>query len=194
MSINVHTYYRGIVDIEELRHSDIDIRDIALSLSRSLRYNGHTRFPYSVARHSLILSKQFEDKTLALQALLHDASEAYIGDIVHPLKRRLCITRTSHAETLESLERRIQFAILRRFGVTPFATNGKAFDPVVDEVHDRLYVTEVRDVVGEAHPGDDWGVSATPLDMTIEDKQGFSFSTYVDEFDFERRFKELCRL
>lgn len=69
------------------RPEEINLRDIAWALAHQCRYNGHCRFFYSVAEHSVILSKTFHDAGLARQALLHDAAEAYIGDMIRPLKR-----------------------------------------------------------------------------------------------------------
>lgn len=67
--------------------------DISIALSRVARFGGHTAQPYSVAEHSLVVSsmllRQFGDARLALVGLLHDATEAYIGDMVRPLKREI---------------------------------------------------------------------------------------------------------
>ncbi len=63
----------------------IRIRDIARGLSTSMRYRGHTVRPYSVAEHSVILSL-IVPQIYARQALMHDASEAYLGDVLRPLK------------------------------------------------------------------------------------------------------------
>ena len=73
-----------------LRGEDICIEDIAASLSRQCRFNGHTNEHYSVAQHSMHVAqylghKRFGDR-LVFAALLHDASEAYIGDMVRPVK------------------------------------------------------------------------------------------------------------
>jgi hypothetical protein len=69
---------------------DINILDIGRSLSRQCRYNGHVGGFYSVARHSLWVSEHLEDKgyhqKLQLTGLLHDAAEAYMGDMIRPLK------------------------------------------------------------------------------------------------------------
>jgi len=76
---------------------DLDIKDIAHALSCLARYNGHTSRFYSVAEHSTIMAQVFLDKfsvqsdynniDLARWALLHDAAEAYLGDLVRPLKQ-----------------------------------------------------------------------------------------------------------
>lgn len=66
----------------------IEIDDIAHHLGILPRFNGATRFPYSVAQHSLYVSMLVPDH-LKLPALLHDAHEAYIGDLSTPLKNCL---------------------------------------------------------------------------------------------------------
>ncbi|WP_065259009.1 phosphohydrolase [Pseudomonas bananamidigenes] len=59
--------------------------DISHALSNLCRFNGHTRTHYSVAQHSLTVSSLVPDQ-YKLVALLHDATEAYIGDMTRPLK------------------------------------------------------------------------------------------------------------
>lgn len=72
---------------------DIDIADIAHSLSMICRANGHFREFFSVARHCINCAKEAElrgcSARVQLLCLLHDATEAYIGDMTRPLKRRL---------------------------------------------------------------------------------------------------------
>ncbi len=66
---------------------DIDILDIASSLSKQCRYSGHTTKFYSVAEHSVLVSSQLDyDDILAKWGLLHDAGEAYITDVPKPIK------------------------------------------------------------------------------------------------------------
>ncbi|MET3134175.1 5'-deoxynucleotidase YfbR-like HD superfamily hydrolase [Oxalobacteraceae bacterium GrIS 1.11] len=63
----------------------VAIEDIAHGLAYQCRFNGQTREFYSVAQHSLIVARLVPPH-LALAALLHDAAEAYLGDMVKPLK------------------------------------------------------------------------------------------------------------
>lgn len=84
----------------------VDILDIAHALSNICRYTGHVRFPYSVAQHSVLVSDQLPPE-LRLQGLLHDATEAYVGDVATPLKRLL--------PDYERIEARIWGVIAARF-------------------------------------------------------------------------------
>lgn len=70
------------------RPEDIATADIARSLSMQCRYNGHTTRAYSVAEHSVLISRAVCPEH-ALAGLLHDATEAYLGDMVKPLKRHM---------------------------------------------------------------------------------------------------------
>ena len=70
---------------------EVAIEDIAHALSLLNRYNGHTQRPYSVAEHCVLMAQYVESvpgtvPADVLTTLLHDASEAYIGDMTRPLK------------------------------------------------------------------------------------------------------------
>lgn len=98
------------VNILDLQPDDIDIKDIAHALALINRFNGHTIWPVSVAIHSVNVARLCPPNW-ALQGLLHDASEAYLGDIPRPMKR-LPSLFGSYCE----LEWEVQSRIYHRFG------------------------------------------------------------------------------
>jgi len=88
------------------------LHDIAWGLSMTCRYGGQCDAWYSVAEHSLLMSTFFAaqgDRDAARLALLHDASEAYLGDFAGPYKRM--------HPSLIAAEDRIQRCIELRFGI-----------------------------------------------------------------------------
>lgn len=102
--------------VDEPDSAQIDIEDIAHALSMLVRFNGHcTRF-YSVAEHSVHVSHEI-DSELALIGLLHDAAEAYLGDVPSPLKKEL--------DQFKKFEHRMELAIGKAFGVEPELFGGK---------------------------------------------------------------------
>lgn len=76
------------VDPLNLKPSDIRLDDIAWALSNICRYGGHCHRHYSVAEHTLLVAAVLPPHK-KLFGLLHDAAEAYLGDIPTPLKRRM---------------------------------------------------------------------------------------------------------
>lgn len=110
----------------------IDDQDIAQALSRIPRFNGHTRQFYSVAQHC-VLASQLAPPDDALAALLHDAPEAYIGDMISPLKAQL--------PTYRLIEQRIWAAIAKRFGIDPVMPDS------VKHVDLQLLATERRELL-----------------------------------------------
>lgn len=101
------------VDLQEPDPNTIDLESIAYALSKTCRYGGHCPTFYSVAEHCVlacILAIADKVDTWTLQAiLLHDAAEAYLGDVVKPLKLLL--------PEYEDLEQRMDGAITTRFDV-----------------------------------------------------------------------------
>ena len=97
-------------DLVDPQPDMVVIDDIALSLSRLQRFNGHTRVNANVALHSVMVSYAVGDPDLVRQALLHDAVEAYTGDISTPVKVEL-------GPELQIIQRKIEAAIAERFDV-----------------------------------------------------------------------------
>ena len=102
------------IKIKNPQVDDIDIRDIAAALSKICRFGGHSSEFYSVAQHSVLVALMVP-KRLRAAALLHDASEAYLGDVIKPLK---VILGPIYAE----LEANFQRVIMERFlSIPPLA-------------------------------------------------------------------------
>ena len=93
-------------DFADPQPDQIDILDIAQGLANECRYAGQCRVFYSVAQHSFLAS-QIVNPRLALEALLHDAAEAYCKDIPRPLKYML--------PEYQAIEARVESAIRERF-------------------------------------------------------------------------------
>lgn len=97
---------------------DIEIGDIAHGLAFVARWNGQTRgdWPYSVAEHALLVENIFSRIEPAagphwqLAALLHDAPEYVIGDMISPVKAAL-------GQEYGAMDERLAAAIHRRFGL-----------------------------------------------------------------------------
>lgn len=113
---------------------DIDIVDIAHSLSMKCRFNGHSKVFYSVAQHSRIVSFLCPTRD-ALWGLLHDAAEAYLPDVARPIKGSLVGFR--------EIEDNILWCVAKRFGLSW---------PMPESIHAadlRALATEQRDVMGD---------------------------------------------
>jgi 5'-deoxynucleotidase YfbR-like HD superfamily hydrolase len=110
MTSHIRTYSGIMFDPLNPKPEDIRIQDIAWALSNICRFNGHTSLNYSVAEHSLAVSSTIE-KGFELAGLLHDASEAYLGDIASPLKY------SGIYDKYLEVEKRLQTMIYERYRV-----------------------------------------------------------------------------
>ena len=117
---------------------DISILDIAHALANICRFTGHTKHFYSVAQHSVLCSEYVEPE-LALHALLHDATEAYLGDVARPIKIM------SEMDFYRKAEDRLDEMIRKVFGLDP--DHSQYIHHKIKEVDNRVLYTEKRDVL-----------------------------------------------
>ncbi len=110
----IATYTGRTFHLLDPQPDDISIIDISHALSNICRYTGHAPFFYSVAQHSLLMAQYLDNHAAGIEivraALLHDAAEAYVGDMSTPLKNLF--------PEYQAVEWCIQRAIMCKFGVT----------------------------------------------------------------------------
>lgn len=131
---------------------DIDIEDIAHSLSMQCRFTGHSKFHYSVAQHSVLVSLNCEPQ-YALYGLLHDAAESYVCDLAAPLKK------SGQFESYKKIETNLQSLIFTKYGLKPIEPDN------IKNIDLRMLATEARDLMSPLHP--EWKLSAQPFEFTI---------------------------
>jgi len=159
----------------------LDAGDIARALANQCRFGGHSRVFYSVAQHSVIVSELVErrggDAEDAFAALMHDATEAYLGDMPHPLKHRSPLGAAFRAAE-EQLER----AIRDRFRIRPNMAEIKRADRA-------LLATERRAFSAETwHWPELEGVEPLELELTawLPDEAAQAFAKRYAELDGRR--------
>ena len=119
--------------------ADVEARDITVALSRRARFSGMTVNFYSVAQHSVEVSRRAGTEEMAKWGLLHDAAEAYLPDFVRPLKRLF--------PTFYQVEDHLLSVIGARFGLA------LPLPPEVVVADDRMCMTELRDLFGDRESG-----------------------------------------
>jgi hypothetical protein len=155
----------------------LDAADIARALANQCRFGGHSRVFYSVAQHSVIVSELVEerggDAEDAFAALMHDATEAYLGDMPHPIKHR-----SELGAAFKAAEDQLERVIRERFGI-------KADVPEIKRVDRALLATERRAFSGESwHWPELEGVEPLDLELT-------AWSPDAAAAAFTRRYADL---
>jgi uncharacterized protein len=157
--------------------AQLDAGDIARALANQCRFGGHSRVFYSVAQHCVIVSRVVEqrggDVEDAFAALMHDAGEAYLGDMPHPLKHRSAL-----GAAFRDAEARLEEAIRDRFRI-------KATVPEIKRVDRALLATERRAFSAEVWHWPELE-NVEPLELELS---AWSPDRAADEF--ARRYAEL---
>lgn len=177
MTYWTQTFTGRAVDLLDPAPDSICLDDIAHALARICRYTGHVAADhYSVAQHCVLVSYAC-DPVDAFEGLMHDAPEAYVGDVAQPIKQAMRAL-AGGASAYDALEERIERAIARRFGLRyPHPASVKRADLV-------LLATEARDLMHE--PPRPWGLPYPPLLDRVR-----PVPTDVAERMFRGRFAEL---
>lgn len=164
------------VYILDPKPEDVKIHDIAHALARICRFGGHVDCDhYSVAQHSVLVSETCEPQN-ALVGLLHDAAEAYIGDMVRPLKYALAKYREIEMDWNAAIQK--HFALGGQLVILPLD---------VELADKRLLATERRDLMSDGPQHELWRLREPPLTDEI-----VPLSPTRAENAFMRRYSELC--
>lgn len=103
--MNVFSGHR--IDPLHIKEDDIHLEDIAHALSLICRGNGHIKYFYSVAQHSLNCAKEAQrrgySKDVVLSCLFHDASETYMSDLITPIKKQMKEYQIIEDQLLETI-------------------------------------------------------------------------------------------
>lgn len=175
----MQTFQGYVVTIPDIDVEVISIRDISRSLSQQCRYQGHTLFHYSVAQHSLYVADYVEsiNPEFTLEALMHDAAEAYIGDIPRPIKD-IC-------PGIRDFEANVEAAVAKKFGlIWPYSYS---MECVIKYADLKLLATESIQVMRTPHPKA-WDLRVAPLNLEI-----IPMDMEQAEADFLFRFEALIK-
>lgn len=155
------------------RPEDVHLEDIAHALSLQCRFCGNVSAFLSVGQHSVMVSRICAPYA-ALAGLLHDASEAYLGDVIRPIKKLL--------PTYEAIEDGVMRAVCVRFGL---GADDEALWREVKRADNVALSTEMRDL---ARAG---GKLTEPAEPPMDERIVESWSPEVAKRRFLERFHEL---
>jgi 5'-deoxynucleotidase YfbR-like HD superfamily hydrolase len=168
----IATYTGGQFWPLEPREEDVKIVDIAHALSLVCRWSGHIKTHYSVAQHSVHVSENVPAE-IRLDALLHDASEAYIADLARPIKHAPGL-----GEIYLQVEKGIQDTINQKYGICTSY-------PEIKKADNLLLMTEKRDLMNG-----DWKELCTEGMLEDLEENIVPWSVGMAEYYFLEKFKE----
>ena len=151
----ITTFTGKRVNVLALRPEDVCIEDIAHALSQLCRFTGHCRKFYSVAEHSIHASWHVP-AMYALEALLHDAAEAYVNDLSRPLKHHPNLAGYLVAE------QHVDRVVRGVFGL-PLIDTEPFMSPCIKDVDNKLVITEARELLAESQ----WTEGHEALDIKL---------------------------
>ena len=171
-------------DFENLAGNVIDIEDIAQGLSNTCRFGGQVPEFYSVAQHSVLVFQLLRDvlgvsdPAVLMQGLLHDGTEAYLGDVVSPFKRML--------PEYKRMEQRLNLYVMARFDL-PAELNDLV------KMADLMALSiEKRELWGNS---DDWlvlqGVPETPWTLLPQSPR-VARAAFMRAFQYMERERKLA--
>lgn len=150
----MQTYLGGQIYPLDPHPSELDIQDIAHSLSMQCRFNGHTKRFYSVAEHCCHVADILPEP-LKLAGLLHDASEAYLCDLPRPIKQT-----KGFADVYRQAESVLERLIAVRFGFE------YPYEQAIRDADEKLLWTEAIQLMSPLHP--DWLVGDPVQGLALE--------------------------
>ena len=131
----IRLYSGKYLDLADPRPEDFTLADVARGLSHVCRFGGQVERFYSVAEHSYhcayLALTDGRGPSVALACLMHDAAEAFVGDIVKPLKVML--------RGYDEVEKAVERAIARKWGIDFDIAAG-----VVKEIDRSMLIAERR--------------------------------------------------
>jgi len=167
-------------------HPGFSIAEIAHALSNACRYGGHCSQFYSVAEHSVLVSEIAEELALCdpYEALMHDASEAYICDIPGPWKHLLPDYQKLEAE----LERKLQNFFL----LPPKSEGCKTADLIALMVEGRALLTSHGETMLAGGIPAEYGPAADAW-IALHGKSIYCLSPAGARTSFMHRYEKLMR-
>ena len=147
--------------------SNIEVEDLVVSLAKQNRYTGYTKYPYSVAQHSVLMSENCEE-IYAYPCLMHDLHEGLISDMAKPLKDLL--------PGFKKMEEKIEKLVHKRFNLV-----------IPEKVYwydIRLLMDEKKQLMEKCEKS--WNILNKPLGVKITE-----WSWKEAYFRFMERYEEL---
>ena len=136
-------------DLANPRPEDVDFHDIAHALSQMCRFAGHTKTFYSVAEHCVRVAQIMPQ--YGVYGLLHDAHEAYVGDITTPVA--LSLASPAFGDRVAALKGNVDRVIYKAAGLVPLKDHPA--NALVGWADKTLMMTERRDLL--TTPPKSWG-------------------------------------